>query len=389
MKDKLRVLFLPRWYPNRNDPMPGLFIQRQAEALTPYCQVAVVYVHPEPDCPNKFEVDFAEEEEVRVLRVYYRIPTTRVSILRNSLKLYRFYRAVFKAVKSIRQFSPDLIHAHILTRMGIIAFFFSRRWKIPYIISEHWSRYFPENNTYKGFLRHRITCFIVRRASLVIVVSEALKEAMLKWKISNSEYRVIPNVVGSDLFIPNFNAGHRNKKQILHVSCFEDKSKNISGLLRVVKNLSLKRSDFECILAGEGPDFGKILEYSKELEIPSSLVHFPGLLTNHHLVDAYQSADFMVLSSHYETFGTVVVESMLCGTPVVATRVGIVPEIINAKNGVAVAPGNEDELGNAIEWMLDHCHTFNKEQIRRSVLNKFEKKNIGLAMVEAYHKIVL
>ena len=51
--------------------MPGLFIQRQAESLTSFCDVAVLYVQAEKDCPNKIEAEFAEENKVRVLRVYY------------------------------------------------------------------------------------------------------------------------------------------------------------------------------------------------------------------------------------------------------------------------------------------------------------------------------
>lgn len=368
--------------------MPGLFIQRQAEALTRHCDVAVIYTHPEPDCPNKYEVEFSEENEVRVLRVYYRIPERGFYFLRNLLKLYRFYRANFMALKSIRQFNPDLVHAHVLTRMGIIAFRISRSWEKPYIISEHWSRYFPENNTYKGVARHWMTQFVVRKASAIIVVSGTLQKSMLDWKLWNANYVILPNVVETDKFVPSPRNEIRSKKRIIHVSCFEDKSKNISGFLRAVKLLCNRRHDFECLLVGDGPDFKQMLEYRKILGIPETVVIFTGLKTGLSLVEAYQSSDFLVLSSHYETFGTVVVEGLSCGLPVVATHTGIVPEIITVENGLIVPPGDEDSMVNAMDLMMDKITTFNGQKIRANVITRFSKEIVADSLYNLYQKIV-
>ncbi|MGE5424945.1 MAG: hypothetical protein ACM3N9_06255, partial [Syntrophothermus sp.] len=71
MDKKLRILFLPKWYPNRFDPMPGLFIQRQAESISENCDVAVLSVHPVLHAPNKYEIDVAWETGVFTVRVYY------------------------------------------------------------------------------------------------------------------------------------------------------------------------------------------------------------------------------------------------------------------------------------------------------------------------------
>jgi len=388
MKPRLKVLFLPRWYPTRYDPMTGLFIQRQAEALTKYCDIAVIYVHAETDCPNKFEVEFSEEKEVRVLRVYYRVSDGGLFFLRDLQKFYRFYRANFKALKSIRKFNPDILHAHVLTRMGLIAFKISRSWKKPFLISEHWSRYFPENNTYKGVVRKWITRFVVGKANAIVVVSEILRKSMIDRKLYNSQYYVIPNVVDTDQFIPASRKGNKFRKRIIHVSCFEDKSKNLSGFLRAVKSLSMKRNDFECLVVGDGPDYEQIVQYSKSLEIKEPLVVFTGLKTEHALVEAYQSSDFLVLSSNYETFGTVLIEGMSCGLPVVATHVGIVPEIITTENGLVVPPGKEDALINAMNRMIDNIDGYDRQKIRSTILNRFSKEKVADSLCNLYQKIV-
>ena len=107
--------------------MPGLFIQRLAEAIAPFCDVAVIYVHPDPRCPAKPEVEFSEEHEVRVIRVYFKNSGLNLPFIGPSLNLWRFYKAYMKAFHSIREFSPDLVHAHILTRMGFIGWRISRK----------------------------------------------------------------------------------------------------------------------------------------------------------------------------------------------------------------------------------------------------------------------
>ena len=324
---KIRVIFLPKWYPNRHDPMPGLFVQRQAEALTPYCDVAVISVHPDPDCPNKYEAEFSEENEVRVLRVYYKANGQTTSAIGKVLNLWRFYKANLKAIHSIRQFSPDLIHAHILTRMGLIGWKVSREQHIPLVISEHWSRYFPENNSYNGWLRKRLTTFVVKKADAVIAVSDTLLDAMKKSNLKNRNYKVIPNVVDTEIFRPGQSITKNPLKTIVHISCFEDKSKNISGFLRSLKDLSGKRKDFRCLMVGEGPDWDEMKEYAGFLRILDSYVSFTGVKTDNELAEILTGADFSVLSSRYETFGIVLIESLACGIPVVATAVGMAPDL--------------------------------------------------------------
>ena len=67
-------------------------------------------------------------------------------------------------------------------------------------------------------------------------------------------------MVDTDRFLPAKKANNREKKRIVHLSCFTDNHKNISGILRVVKRLSESRTDFECILIGDGEDMDMLQE---------------------------------------------------------------------------------------------------------------------------------
>ncbi len=367
--------------------MPGLFIQRQAEALTAGCDVAVIYVHPDPDCPNRIEVEFSEEKEVRVLRVYYRVNRKPAPVIGKALNLWRFYRANMKAIRSIRQFSPDLVHAHILTRLGFIAWRVSRKMNIPLVISEHWSRYFPESNSFKGLFRKTLTRFVVNKASLVIAVSEPLKLAMQSFKLDNPNFHVVPNVVDTGLFTPGSAVSARPVRSIVHISCFEDRSKNITGFLDAILELSRIRSDFKCELIGDGPDMDPISAYARSLGIIDTFVAFHGLKTGEELVAMIRNADFTVVSSHYETFGTVVIESLACGIPVVATRVGVAVAVIDEHNGLLVPPGDPDAMVQALNRMLDQCRLYDKADISSGIPEKFSKVAIGQQLTRLYREV--
>ena len=388
MTEKIRVVFLPRWYPHRYDPMPGLFIQKQAEAITPYCDVAVIYLHPDPHCPNDFEVEFSQENQVRVLRVYYKVNPDRKDLFSKLHNLWRFYRAGTKALHSIRGLSPDIIHVHVMTRMGILGWLAHRKFGAPMVISEHWSRYLPENNTGpKGF--HRLmTKWLIGKAAALIPVSGTLRHSMQQLGFSHPHTFVIPNVIDTEEMASPRLKKRLEKKNILHLSCFEDRSKNITLLLESIKELSLSRSDFMCLLAGEGPDLEKMKTSARDLGIYGSFTTFTGLVQGQALQDLFASSDFMVLSSRYETFGSVVVEALSAGLPVVSTAVGIAPEIINASNGMIVREQEKKSLTAALSLMLDQCRTYDHEAVRKSIEGRFTKKQVGMQIVEVYRDIL-
>lgn len=385
----MKILYLTRWYPHRFDPMPGLFVQRQAEAVFVHCDVTVLYLHEDPACQEKYEVVATTENGVRVLRVYYKVSHgtglfTRVS------KLSRFLKAGCIGLKEAKAGSFDLVHVHVLTRLAILALWNRFRTGVPYVVTEHWSRYFEGNDTYKGLFRKKLTKLVVHFAAAMIAVSAKLKEAMEKRHLRNRKFLVIPNPVDMNEFriSERSRASASHIKRMIHVSCFEDKSKNISGLLRVLKTMSGIRTDFECILVGEGPDWETMKAYAEELGLLDKYVFFPGMKTGADLVIEFNLADFMVLSSHYETFASVVVEALACGIPVVATDVGIVSEVVDRENGLIVTLDDDQALLKAIGWMSDNFEKFDRPGIRKSVSGRFSNGIIGDQLFRLYGEMV-
>jgi len=365
--------------------MPGLFIQKQAEAVSSFCDVAVLYVHADVHVLKGYETVGSYENGVRVVRVYY--PESTVPLLSGFLKIYRFYRAHLIGLNALNSFHPDLIHIHVLTREGLFAWINKKLKGTPYVITEHWSRYLPASNAFHGLLRKMITRRVVKAASAMIAVSEVLKEAMVDFRLLNNNFKVIPNPVETDLFVIG-QYRVNTVKRFIHVSCFEDRPKNISGFLNAVKHLSALRSDFECSLIGDGPEFELWKNRAEELCLLGKNVFFTGLKEKGELVKEIQASDFMVLSSNYETFGTVVIECLACGIPVVATNVGIVSEVINNSNGIIVPVGDNKLLEDAINIMLDKSNSYVPQVIRNSVLNKFASQSVATQLLNIYSQVL-
>ena len=224
--------------------MPGLFIQRHAEAAARYCNIGVVYTQVvDEEKIKSFDIDLNMINGVPTCKVYYSNAKINIPLISPLIRLIRFYQANNKGIKIIQEElgGIDLIHIHILTRLGIIALWYKWFKRKPFVISEHWSRYLKLTGDFKGGLRKWATRVVVKNAAAVTTVTQNLANAMQSHGLKNANYRVLANVVTGDFLQYQPGKQHRRKKTtFIHVSCFEDKSKNISGLLRAIKSLSLE-----------------------------------------------------------------------------------------------------------------------------------------------------
>ena len=392
MSRKPKILYLARWYPNRYDPMPGLFIQRHAEAAARLCEIGVVYTHVvDEEKIDGFNVDLTMINGVPTAKVYYSNLGFSLPVISSFIKAYRFFKANRLGIRKIKDELEgiDLIHVHVLTRLGLIALWYKWKNGIPYAISEHWSRYLPATGDFRGIFRKWITRLVVKNASLVTTVTQNLANAMKSHGLNNDHYRVLANVVPEPFYNFSIRKKHTpGQKGLIHVSCFEDKSKNISGLLRVIKSLSLERSDFKFVLVGDGMDFDAMKSYAGQLKIPQKTIRFTGLLEGNALVKEMAAADMLVIFSNYENFPVVINESLVLGVPVAATRVGGIPEYVNDHNGLLVDPGDEKAMVSVLNGILEGKTTFNNKKIRKYNRSKFSYETIGEELRSLYDEIL-
>lgn len=385
---RLKVLFLPRWYPNRYDPMPGLFIERHARSVSSYVDVAVLYVHQAEKLDKRYVIDFTRDRQLIQVKIYYRACQNIIPGISQMVNFCRYLRFHLKGLSLIKkEFGhPDLLHVNVLTRLGIIALIYKWVTGTPYVITEHWTRYLPHMDNFKGALRKTVCRLVARQASAIMPVTDNLRKAMERHGLKNKNYRIIPNVVDMNMFrITERPAGQ--KKHFIHVSCFEDKQKNISGILRALKSLSEMRTDWTCGMIGEGIHLEKLIDYAKELGIQGSFVHFHRLKENEELAGLMAEADFQVLFSRFENLPVVILESYACGVPVLSTDVGGIHEHLNPDLGILIPSEDEKALLNNLNFMLDQFQTYDKKKIREYAENHFSKEIIGEQLYEVYSRI--
>jgi len=214
-------------------------------------------------------------------------------------------------------------------------------------------------------------------------VSVKLKTTMMNCGIVHPNFYVINNLVDFSVFCPETVSQENERKVFSHISCFDDGAKNISGIIRTLRHLATKRNDFLCLMVGDGIDRKEIEQLAHDL-VMRNLVQFTGMLEGVELVRIYRKSMFTVLFSNFENMPVVIPESFACGKPVIATRVGGIPEFVNEENGILVDAGNEQELEEAIVFMFDHIHSFDSGKIRDQAEKRFGTQAIHDQLMMLY-----
>jgi len=388
--DRLHILYLPKWYPHKYDPMPGLFIERHGISTLPFNDVSVLYVHADNNQKKPvYEFVFSKDEPLNTIRIYYKRAATGFSPLNTLINSCRFVRSHLKGIREIRKRygKIDIIHVHVLTRHGVIALWEKIRHGIPFVVTEHWTRYLPSTNTFNGAFRKWMTRIVAGRASAIMPVTANLRDAMIDCGLKNKNYIVIPNVVDINMFSPDPDKKAGEKVRIIHVSCFDDQQKNISGITRVIKRLSEKRQDFSVDMVGEGIHYDELLAYGDEMGVKDTYATYFGLRENEALAELMKAADFMIMFSRYENLPVVILESYACGVPVISTDVGGIREHMNEDLGLLLDSEDEDAFYKILDNMLDNYRNYSAEKIREYAVSHFSNEVIGKQLSEVYRAV--
>ena len=371
--------------------MPGLFIERHARSVSGHVNVAVLYIHQDTHLKNStMEIERCRDDGLLQLKIYYKPFQYSLPVIKPFINICRYINYHRKGLKLIRkEFGrPDLLHVNVLTRLGMIALLYKWLTGTPYVITEHWTRYLPQMANFKGFWRKTVTRMVVRNASAVMPVTDNLRKAMESHGLVNRNYRVIPNVVNMRMFDINDNKVDKPKKDFIHVSCFEDRQKNISGILRVLKKLSKERQDWACNMVGDGIHLNDLIIYAKVLNIENKFVFFKGLKENEELAKMMAESAFQVMFSRFENLPVVILESYACGVPVLSTDVGGISEHMNNDLGLLIKSEDEDSLLEKIKFMLDNYERYDKHKIRDYAMDHFSEEVIGEQLAEVYNSVV-
>lgn len=376
--DKYTILFLSSWYPNRIFPFQGDFVKRHAKAVSLFSKVICLHVVIDTTLKTKYIITENEENDFKEIIIYFNRKRFK------KLFYQYYYLKGFTYLK--RKFGkPDLIHGNVLYPKGIVVFLMSFLYKVPYIFTEHWTGFL--NGTFAQFsvLKKRLYRFIAKRAKRIVPVTDNLKQSMIKLEIKGT-YTIIPNVVETGIFRIS-QEKNKEKKHILHVSNIRDQHKNISGLLRTIAKLSEIRQDFvlDIIHSEENKN---LKELANNLNLTGIYVNFLGKKVYDEVAEYMSQSAFLVLFSNYENLPCVIVEAFASGLPVLSTNVGGISEHLDEKKGILINTGNEKDLLDKLNYMLDHHNEYNKSLLHEYAVANFSYERIGHEFYKVYQEVL-
>ncbi|HNX06492.1 MAG TPA: glycosyltransferase [Bacteroidales bacterium] len=378
---KINVLFVSSWYPTRDKPTAGNFVQKHAEAAALNTSVDMLHVSFDKSLKSKSEYHKEEKNKVTTHLIYIRPPRIRFPLIK-TIKYIKAYFHGYKIIYGLKD-KPDIIHANVLMPVGMIAFLLHLFKKVPYVITEHWTGYLPQDPNKPGW-RLWFFRFFAKKAARLMPVTEHLVQTMKKSGVQGN-YTVVPNVVDTRMFLPSV-VQDGEVKHIIHVSSLLDQQKNFSGILLALSLLSEKRDDFMLEVVSDG-NFEQFARKYEKLNISHKLV-FHGRKNTEEVAGIMQRGDFLLLFSNYENFPCVIAEAMACGLPVLSSEVGGISEHIGPASGLLTEAQNIDALVLQLENMLDTCRSYDKKAIRAYAEKHFAYEVIGKQFLKIYNQVI-
>jgi N-acetyl sugar amidotransferase len=371
---KLHILVIPSWYNTAKTPQQGRIFEEHTEMLQRAgYKVGVLY----PCFLDGFVARILRGARNKTLAYHENgIPTyvvgwvSIVPFIRSINYRYAYLKAKKQFLKYVETNGwPDIIQAHTSLIGGVVAYFISKKYKIPYIITEHASALIWGTTNFEdaGFIKK-----VFKNAQNSIVVSNFFKnELVKKFSIETNNLSVIHNNVNPIFFQPPSAIIEKNPFVFI----------NIGGLVPV-KNHKLLIDAFEIVadkypeiilrIVGDGPQRKSLDEYIKNKKIENR-VFLLGGLNREEVKKEIDRANALISTSHIETFGINIIEALASGKPVIATDSGGPRDIISLGDGYIVKEHNPTSVAKAMIDMIHSYKTFNHVEISANCFLRFSE----------------
>ena len=375
---------IAKWYPFKEDPQFGVFIQKHAKAIAIENKVAVLYASSNANQNESYVFEINQEHNLLEIIISFK---KNESVFSGLINGYRYYKAIKEGIKKSKHFfeKPDLIHAYILLRTAVVAAYLSFIYKVPYVINEQWSGYATGKFSNFSFFKKALTKKLVRRSSGLICVSDFLLKKMHECKIGNANEMVIPNTIET---VHQINKMNESTVNVLLVADLVDEIKNVSSVIKAAAKISKEKHDFVLRIIGQGRDKEMLMEIARGLGVLNTFVIFEGLKSNQEVYSYLLRCDFLVMNSRFETFSLICCEAMSCGKPVLATRCGGPQEFVDDKTGILIDVDDDVALEMNFRFLLENHKQFDSHEIISKVKTRFSQETV-FRLYSRFYEMVL
>lgn len=388
----MRLLTFSTLFPNAERPNHGIFVETRLRYLIASGKVESRVVAPVPWFPFQHPrfgqyASFAKvpNEETRfgiqVDHPRYFLPP-KVGM---NLAPFLLARAIKPTIQRIidEGYDFDLIDAHYFYPDGVAAILLGRHFKKPVVIT---SRGTDINLIPQYALPRKLILWAAKQAKGMITVCNALKTEMVQLGVDSDRITPLRNGVDLQRFQPVDREAVRKtlgmtQFTLLSVGLLEAR-KGHDVIIQALPQLP----DVKLLIAGSGPDRRKLEELAQQMGV-ANRVTFLGPVPQTELRNYYGAADALVLASSREGWANVLLESMACGTPVVASNVWGTPEVVASSDaGVLMSERTPQGLADAVQALRTH---YPEHTATRRYAEKFSWDDTTQGQIDLFEKIIV
>lgn len=390
----MRILTFTSLFPNQQQPNSAVFIKNRMVAVNKLDNVDVRVVAPVPWFPKSIPgegrwqqlANVPEQEVIDGLQINHPryLVTPKVGM---TLYGYSMFWGSLKTIKEIYQEWPfDLIDAHYIYPDGLAAVMLGKHFNVPVVVSARGT----DMNLYPQFrLVRPLVKKVMQKSTGLISVCQSLADLMVDHSADPEKITVIPNGVDLDNFRPMEQLTARDE---LGLNCGEKILLSVGGLIErkghhllidAVKILHQQQKlNFRTFIVGQGSEYKNLQQQIDDAGL-SDQITLVGEVDNKKLGYWYSAADLFFLGSSREGWPNVVSEALACGTPVIATAVNGIPEIITSDDYGSVVERNPQSFAAGIDeafqktWAHDLIATYGSQRtwdvVADEVVTTFEQ----------------
>lgn len=394
MPRPIKTLLFSTLFPSSVRPVHGIFVETRLRELLRTGAVETRVVAPVPWFPlagerfgdyGKFAATpyFEQRNGLEVIHPRYFLPP-RVGM---NIAPYTLARGALPTIRKMIRggFDFDLIDAHYYYPDGVAAGFIAKLLGKPFVVTARGSdiNLIPDYQTPR-----RLILETAQAAAASIGVSRALTDKLAALGIPSEKLKVFRNGVDLDRFHPQAQEAARRQigisltseeKLILSVGNLVE----LKGHHLAIEALKELPANTRLVIIGKGNEQSRLEALARQFGV-ADRVHFAGMILPDQLMWWYSAADALVLCSSREGWPNVVLEAMACGTPVVATQVGGVMEILTPEVGVLMADRSSAALVSALEQLF--AAQPDRQRVRGHA-EKFAWDNTSQAQLQLFRQI--
>ncbi len=363
-RNGLRILSLSCAYPNPVEPQLGIFVRRRLQQLAGLSEVRVAapftvvkYGNPKGkrfrigknQCP-----DDRQDGAIQVVHPrWFYVP------FGGGLTAFLLFLQVLYPLARMRRLFPfEVIDTHFGYPDGIAGALLSMALRVPFTMTLRGN----EPKHARNLAGRCCMGWALRKASRVFTVSERLRQFAIGLGASADRVKTIPNGVDTSVFFPRDRRACRDKYGlapdrliVLSAGALVER-KGHHRIIEALGAFSGEGTEVQLLIAGGAGPEGDYESRIRQAISSSGLrqaVRFLGVIDSEAMAEVMSAADVLCLASTNEGWPNVVHEALACGTPVVATDVGAIPDMLPDNRYGLIIPVNDDSaLRSALKKAL-------------------------------------